>query len=92
MTREAIRDIVMTTLYEIAPELEDTAIDANINFRDQFDFDSVDFLNFAISLQKRTDVEIPEIDFPKLSSLNGCIAYFVSKADVEQPREPASET
>ena len=80
MTQDEIKDIVMNTLYKIAPELEDQVIDSNVNFRDQFDFDSVDFLNFAISLQKKTNIDIPEIDYPKLSSLTGCITYFESKS------------
>ncbi len=79
MTQDEIQAIVMKTLYEIAPELEDQAIDSHVNFRDQFDFDSVDFLNFAISLQEKMNINIPEIDYPKLSSLTGCISYFESR-------------
>ena len=79
MTQDEIKDIVMNTLNKIAPELEDQVIDSNVNFRDQFDFDSVDFLNFAISLQKKMNIDIPETDYPKLSSLTGCITYFESK-------------
>lgn len=83
MTQYEIKDIVMNTLYKIAPELEDQVIDSNVNFRDQFDFDSVDFLNFVISLQKKINVDVPEIDYPKLSSLTGCITYFESKISIE---------
>ena len=79
MTQDEIQAIVMKTLYEIAPELEDQAIDSHVNFRDQFDFDSVDFLNFAISLKEKMNINIPEIDYPKLSSLTGCITYFESR-------------
>ena len=79
MTQDEIQAIVMKTLYEIAPEMEDQAIDSHVNFRDQFDFDSVDFLNFAISLQEKMNINIPEIDYPKLSSLTGCITYFESR-------------
>lgn len=82
MTQDEIKDIVMNTLNEIAPELEDQAIDSNVNFRDQFDFDSVDFLSFAISLQKKMNIDIPVTDYPKLSSLKGCITYFESKISI----------
>jgi len=82
MTQDEIKTIVMQTLNRIAPELEAQAIDSNVNFRDQFDFDSVDFLNFAISLEEKMDIDIPVIDYPKLSSLTGCITYFESKLDI----------
>ncbi len=83
MTQDEIKAVVMKTLSEIAPELEDQVIDSSVNFRDQFDFDSVDFLTFAISLQKKMSVDIPETDYPKLSSLTGCIAYFESKVSIQ---------
>jgi len=79
MTQDEIKTIVRQTLNRIAPELEDQAIDSNVNFRDQFEFDSVDFLNFAISLGEKMNINIPVIDYPKLSSLTGCITYFESK-------------
>lgn len=83
MTQDEIKAIVMKTLYDIAPELEDQTIDSHVNFRDQFDFDSVDFLDFAISLQEKMRINIPEIDYPKLSSLTGCITYFESRLSTE---------
>lgn len=35
--------------------------------------DSMDFLDFAISIHKTFDVEIQEADYPKYSTLNGCV-------------------
>lgn len=49
------------------------------NFRDQFDFDSMDFLSFAMGLHKATGIDIPEIDYPCLSNLDGPIAYLKSR-------------
>jgi len=49
-------------------------IDSNLNFRDQFDFDSLDFLNFMTALDQRMGRKTPELDFPKFSNLTGCIA------------------
>ncbi len=52
------------------------------SFRDQFEIDSVDFLNFILNLEKVLDRKIPEVDYPKLSSLEGCLTYlkeFLSK-------------
>ena len=78
MTQDEIRETVLQILYDIAPELEGQTIDAQVNFRDQFDFNSLDFLNFTISLQDKLQTEIPVMDYPKLSSLSGCMAYFAT--------------
>ena len=79
MSDDEIKQAALAVLVEIAPEIKADEIDPEVNFRDQFDFDSMDFLNFALGLSKRMGVEIPEIDYPKLSSLSGCIAYFAPK-------------
>ncbi|MBE9552323.1 MAG: acyl carrier protein [Proteobacteria bacterium] len=84
MKDDEIRETVSRVLAEIAPEVEDQDIDPDVNFRDQFDFDSMDFLNFVIALNKALNVEIPEADYPKLSNLNGCISYVCKRLPERQ--------
>ena len=79
MNRDQIKSVVLSELYSIAPELEDEDIAPDTAFRDQFDFDSMDFLNFVIGLHETLKIDIPESDYPKLLSLSGCIAYLESK-------------
>lgn len=74
--KDAVRSKVLAVLAKVAPELEAASLDPRVNFRDQMDFDSMDFLNFAIGLHKAFGVDIPETDYPKLFNLAGCVAYF----------------
>jgi acyl carrier protein len=39
----------------------------------------MDLLNVAIALHERTGVEIPEVDYPKLASLDSAVAYLASR-------------
>jgi acyl carrier protein len=39
----------------------------------------MDFLNFIIAIHRRLGVDIPEIDYPKLGTLNGAFAYIDAK-------------
>lgn len=75
----SVRGKVLAVLATVAPELEAASLDPGVNFRDQMDFDSMDFLNFAIGLHKAFGVDIPETDYPKLYSLAGCVAYFMDR-------------
>lgn len=75
MTTEALTPVVLAVLTEIAPELDLSGINPELSFRDQFEVDSVDFLNFVLALEKRLGRKIPEVDYPKLSSLKGCLSY-----------------
>ena len=64
-----------TSLKQVAPEADTAALDPERSFRDQLGIDSIDYLNFMIGLEERLGVRIAEIDYPKLSSLGGCLAY-----------------
>jgi acyl carrier protein len=87
MKAERIRNVVLSTLGQIAPEADLGSLEPDRGFRDQFDFDSVDFLNFALALQERVETIIPEEDYPSLTTLNGCIAYLLMKACKPFPSE-----
>ncbi len=73
--RDALAQQILDTLTAVAPDVDPGALVSDVAFRDQFEIDSVDFLNFVLALEKRLDRRIPETDFPKLSSLKGCLEY-----------------
>lgn len=76
MTDETpLRAVVLECLQAVAPEADLATLDAGRTFHDQLDLDSVDYLNFVLTLEKRLGVRIAEVDFPQLSSLDGCLAY-----------------
>jgi len=79
MTDEQIRQAVLQALQDIAPEAEPDSLDPALNLRDQLDIDSMDFLNFVIAVHETLQVDIPETDYPRLSSLDGCLAYLKGK-------------
>ena len=45
MTATETRTIVLQTIHRVAPDSEPEHLDPDIPFRDQIDFDSVDFVN-----------------------------------------------
>ena len=75
MTQEKLKDVIIRILGDIAPDADLKHIDPDVEFRDQFDFDSMDFLNFAIAIHKRLLVDIPELHYPRIGTLNGCVEY-----------------
>jgi acyl carrier protein len=80
MTRdEEIRHVIIETLTRIAPEVGAGSILPDVEFREQLDLDSMDFLNFILALHDRLGVEIPEADYPKLSTLERAIHYLSGK-------------
>ena len=75
MTESGIQERVLQVLTAVAPDVVAAEVEPGVRFRDQFDFDSMDFLNFAIGLHKAFAIEIPEADYPQLQTLAGAVAY-----------------
>lgn len=72
-TEQELRDSVLKVLAQIAPEADLTRLRPDRNFRDQLDLDSMDYLNFVIGLHESLHVDIPERDYPKYATLDGCV-------------------
>ena len=75
MTPDQIRQVIVEALTKIAPEIDPRSIVPGVNFREQLDLDSMDFLNFVLALHERLGVEIPEADYPHLYTLDDAVAY-----------------
>ncbi len=75
MTDGEIRDVVLRLLSQVAPEADMAAIRPGERLRDQIDIDSMDALNFLISIDAELHVDIPEADYPKLTTLDNIVAY-----------------
>ena len=41
----------------------------------------MDFLNFITAIHHRLGIDIPEIDYPKLATLDGAVAYLGTKLE-----------
>ena len=74
-TQDDIRDEIMSALTAIAPEVEPDEIRDDALLRDQVDLDSMDWLNFLVSVHKRLHVDIPEADYRKLCTLADVVRY-----------------
>ena len=73
--------IVRQALSNVAPEVDFESIDPRKDLRDQIDIDSVDFLNFVIGLHKELNIDIPDADVSKLTTLTGCVTYLQGKTE-----------
>lgn len=79
MTENDIENAIRTSLYAVAPDLEGLELEPDATFREQFEIDSMDTLNFIIGLSKATGLDIPEADYPELETPAGCKAYLARR-------------
>jgi acyl carrier protein len=79
MTDIDIRIVVEEELNNIAPEVDLKSVDPSADLREVLDIDSMDFLNFITAVHHRLGMDIPEVDYPKLVTLEGAIKYLTAK-------------
>ena len=82
MTPQEIRGVVIEALSAIAPEGDYDRLRGDKPLRDQLDIDSFDFLNVVIRLHDKLGVDVPEADYPKLTTLDGATAYLAARLAV----------
>jgi acyl carrier protein len=80
MTEPEIKEAVFKILGKIAPEADLHNIGADENLREALDIDSFDFLQFIIRLHESLGIEIPESEYPRLTTLTGILRHLASKA------------
>ena len=79
MNRDDIKAAALEELTNVAPDLADEEIPDDADLREEFDLDSMDFLNWITALHRRLGVDIPELDYPKLRSLGAAADYLMAK-------------
>jgi len=79
MNESELRRLVIEELGNIAPDVDAGSIDPKADIRAALDIDSMDFLNFVTALHEKLKIDIPEIDYPKLTTVAGAIEYLGAK-------------
>lgn len=74
-----VRNAVLEEINNIAPEIDLATVDPAADLREAIDIDSMDFLNLVTALHRRTGIEVPETDYPKLVTISGMIAYLEAR-------------
>jgi acyl carrier protein len=75
MTREQVRQAILNIISDIAPDEDLGTIKDEEKLRDQFDLDSMDFLDIVMELRKRFNLEVPEKDYQELVSMASSVEY-----------------
>ena len=79
MNDTEIRAVLREELGNIAPEMDLNALDPSADVREALDIDSMDFLNFVIAVHHRLGIDIPELDYPRLITLDNAAAYLAAR-------------
>lgn len=80
MTTDEAQQLIRSVLRQVAPEADLDEVGPGQTLQEALDLDSIDFLNLVTGLHEATGIEIPERDYPRLSTLDGCVEYLTAAA------------
>jgi len=66
---------VRGALAGIAPEADLDTLPGDADLQEELDLDSMDFLNFLIALGDATGIRVPESDYARVHTFDGCVGY-----------------
>jgi acyl carrier protein len=88
MTVDDARALLGRLLRRIAPEVDLDEIDPDTPLQESVDLDSMDFLNLVTALHDETGIDVPERDYPLLSTVAGFTAYVAGSTPARRDLRP----
>jgi acyl carrier protein len=75
-----LRAVALRALGDLAPEADLDHLAGDELIQEALDLDSFDFLRLVQALHDATGVDIPELDYPKVATLDGVVDYLAARA------------
>ncbi len=79
MTEQELQSIIFAALKKAAPESTPEELAPEENFREELDIDSYTFLQMLVDISEKTGVEVPEVDYGRVSSVAGMQEYLAAR-------------
>lgn len=78
MTHDEARVLFRALLRRVAPEVDLDTVDASAPLQEGMDLDSMDFLNLVTAVREQAGIDIPERDYPSVSTVAGFVTYLAA--------------
>lgn len=74
------RAVVLAAIAKIAPDVDITTLPGDVDFREEAELDSMDFIGVLTAVQEAIGVEVPEIDYPSIITVDAFADYLAAHA------------
>lgn len=72
------RETVLAAIAKVAPDVDTTTLPTDVDFREEAELDSMDFIGILTAVQEATGVEVPETDYPLITTVDDFAGYLAS--------------
>jgi acyl carrier protein len=79
-TRSELETTVRSTLAEVLPDHDISAIPSDANLVEALDVDSITLVDFVVELERCTGIRVANEDFERLTSIDAVVDYVAADA------------
>lgn len=80
MNQQDARTAVRAAIAQVAPDVDVDGLDDDARLRQDLELDSLDFLSVMENIARTTGVDIPEKDYPQVTTIRGLTTYVSARA------------
>lgn len=73
------RQTILDAIVKIAPDIDPGTLPADVDFREEAELDSMDFLGVLTAVQEATGIEVPETDYSKITTIDHFAEYLSAR-------------
>jgi acyl carrier protein len=73
------RQIILDAIERIAPDVDAATLPLDVDFREEAELDSMDFLGVLTAVQEATGIEVPETDYAQIVSIDRFTDYLSNR-------------
>jgi acyl carrier protein len=80
VNQDEARALLTRLLVDVAPDVDLAGVDDDEPIQTALDLDSMDFLNLMSALHAATGIDVPEREYPALSTVRGFVDHVVARS------------
>ena len=73
------RQTILDAIEKIAPDIDPDTLPTDVDFREEAELDSMDFLGVLTAVQEATGIEVPETDYSEITTIDRFSDYLSSR-------------
>jgi len=73
------RQIILDAIERIAPDVDVAVLPPDVDFREEAELDSMDFLGVLTAVHEATGIEVPETDYAQIISIDRFTDYLSNR-------------
>lgn len=73
------RQTILDAIVKIAPDVDPDTLPPDVDFREEAELDSMDFLAVLTTIQEATGIEVPETDYSEIVTIDRFTDYLSAR-------------